>query len=296
MKKTLFVLCLSCLVAGFSFSQSFSNSEYTYFLQDGEIMITEYLGSERNVTIPSEIDGYTVAAIGERAFAGSNIVSIETPYSTYYIAPNAFENCTELKYATFNCTDIALDEDVFLNCPELILNVKKYSTLHIYSELNDIQYNIVVSMDEIVEMLESPIDEAVEIGSFIGVLSMVEELGLQEKDNTVIPAEKETQKTKPIYGWYDNFFIMYLDSLDGRRITLDLALGYDTNNENALDEIRARRFEIKDAIRTYFAFKDSSELTIHHEKTIKIELKDILNSLCSSDIIEDIKFIDFDVM
>ena len=40
---------------------------FKYVLQsDGTAKITKYKGEERELTIPSEIDGYTVATIGER--------------------------------------------------------------------------------------------------------------------------------------------------------------------------------------------------------------------------------------
>ena len=44
--------------------------DYTYTdNSDGTVTITNYGGSERNLTIPEELDGKTVSAIGYAAFA-----------------------------------------------------------------------------------------------------------------------------------------------------------------------------------------------------------------------------------
>ncbi|MDP4178083.1 MAG: hypothetical protein Q8900_07045 [Bacillota bacterium] len=59
-----------------------TSGDYTYSVSNSTAVITGYKGSGRNVTIPSKIDGYTVAGIGDNAFCGcSCLTSITIPNS-----------------------------------------------------------------------------------------------------------------------------------------------------------------------------------------------------------------------
>ena len=51
---------------------------------------------EVSVSIPSQIDGHTVIAIGQYAFQGSIITSIEIPGTVTTIGQYAFNNCFKL--------------------------------------------------------------------------------------------------------------------------------------------------------------------------------------------------------
>ena len=52
-----------------------TTGDYSYkALDDGTIEITQYHGSDISVSIPSEIDGYTVTSIGSDAFFESKYV------------------------------------------------------------------------------------------------------------------------------------------------------------------------------------------------------------------------------
>lgn len=61
--------------------------------------ITKYNGTATDVTIPSEIDGYTVAQIGEWAFSQRNIKKVAIPNSVY-LDDGAFMNCSSLEEIT----------------------------------------------------------------------------------------------------------------------------------------------------------------------------------------------------
>ncbi len=296
MKNTIALLFFLLFCTSQFIAQEYTNSEFTYVIHEQEVMITQYNDNNKNVIIPSALNGYPVTAIGEKAFAKSDIISIEIPYSINYIDNNAFENCTNLTYADIENFDLLLGNDVFLNCPKLILNIQRYSNLNIYAELNKLDYNIIISPFDLGCILENPIDEAIKAGGFIATLGMMEELSLQEKVETPIPAQEETfQNSRPVYGWYKEFYIMFLESSDSKNITLDLVLGYDLNDDNALDEIIARKVEIQDFVRHYFLHKKSSELTPYLEKNIKLDLKKGINDLCSYPIIKDVRFLEFDI-
>ena len=37
-----------------------SNVEYDYFVEEGEAILTRYIGNEKEVAVPYEIDGYNI--------------------------------------------------------------------------------------------------------------------------------------------------------------------------------------------------------------------------------------------
>ena len=77
MKRRVFKIMLSLLVilSGITVTTATpviarTVGDYTYTdNSDGTVTITNYGGSERNLTIPEELDGKTVSAIGYAAFA-----------------------------------------------------------------------------------------------------------------------------------------------------------------------------------------------------------------------------------
>lgn len=98
-KKVLsFVVVLSMLSAMLLVPMSASDvtsGDYTYTVTDGYATITGYTGSEANLTIPSEIDGYTVKVIGQGAFSqNSTLQTVVLPDTVETIERLAFENCT----------------------------------------------------------------------------------------------------------------------------------------------------------------------------------------------------------
>ena len=72
--------------------------KYEYELKNGSAVITKYNGTEDYVTVPENVDGYTVSAIGESAFEGNmNIQSVHLPDSVTSIMACGFKNCKELE-------------------------------------------------------------------------------------------------------------------------------------------------------------------------------------------------------
>ena len=74
-------------------------------LENGTIKITDYSGDEASVAIPSQIDGYTVTAIGVGTFYYNQLISsLFIPETITSIEYGAVGNCTGL-------TSIEVDED-----------------------------------------------------------------------------------------------------------------------------------------------------------------------------------------
>lgn len=93
------------------------------------VVIEHYSGSEEVVTIPEEIGGIPVTAIGNGAFnereislfeEPKNLTEIYIPESVKYIGENAFAYCESLTKITIASEDsIYIAENAFIGCVNL---------------------------------------------------------------------------------------------------------------------------------------------------------------------------------
>ena len=116
------VVMLLSITAGLNLSASAETSgdwEYSV-LDDGTAEITGYTGSETELAIPSEIDGYTVTSIGILAFPESEgLISITIPDSIINIGFGAFAYCDGLTSVTIPDSVISIDDAAFAYCDGL---------------------------------------------------------------------------------------------------------------------------------------------------------------------------------
>ncbi len=92
--------------------------------KDGKsVMITHYNSgetTETSVTIPSEIDGKSVTAIGNGTFYGcSGLTSLTIPNSVTYIGQEAFSGCSGLTSLTIPDSVTSINDSAFLGCSGL---------------------------------------------------------------------------------------------------------------------------------------------------------------------------------
>jgi len=99
MKKKIIVFLLSTVLCAAVFAQNAGG-----FKTDGKGTITGYDGNERNVVIPSQIDGVTITAIGDRAFSWNNLTNVTIGSGVTSIGASAFGGCTSLTEVTFKGT------------------------------------------------------------------------------------------------------------------------------------------------------------------------------------------------
>jgi hypothetical protein len=98
-----------------------ADSDYTYMeISGGMIIITKYLGQEKNITIPTQIDGKSVIAIGDGTFSYcTSIESINVPDTITEIAGNAFLGCTKLTSVTISKSVKIIRDGAFDKCSGL---------------------------------------------------------------------------------------------------------------------------------------------------------------------------------
>ncbi len=91
------------------------SGDYRYaVLSDGTAEIREYTGGTAVVSVPSEMDGYSVTSIGNYAFEGcTGLTSVVIPDSVASIGYEAFQDCTNLKSVTLGSGLKTLDSYAF---------------------------------------------------------------------------------------------------------------------------------------------------------------------------------------
>lgn len=105
-----------------------TSSPYEVQLRDGSLIITAYRGKEREVTIPSQIGGIPVTAIGEGAFKDSNVAKVVIPDSVLEIDWFAFSDCGELFEITLPSSVTSIGYGAFDNhSPSLVIRCQRDS-------------------------------------------------------------------------------------------------------------------------------------------------------------------------
>ncbi len=97
--------------------------DFTYIVTDAAIMtieITGYTGSDTDIVIPEEIDGYTVTRIGDGAFEGCDeLTSIEIPGSVMCVGNRAFYMCSRLADIKIPKEVTTIEDYTFYGCSSL---------------------------------------------------------------------------------------------------------------------------------------------------------------------------------
>ncbi len=103
-------------------------------LEDGTAIITDYVGAEKQVIIPDEIDGIKVVGIGYGAFNSLDIESVTMPETVGLVEPYAFYKCKALKSVKFSDNITSIGKRAFEKCGlegEVVLP-KKLSVIDVY--------------------------------------------------------------------------------------------------------------------------------------------------------------------
>lgn len=138
-----------------------SNGEYKYIVDGDHIKLTEYLGNEAEVTIPSEIDGAAVTVIGEQAFQGcENLKKAFIPDSVVQIEGLAFAGCTNLTEVNIPETISTIEGLTFDGCESLteITIPESVTKIETWAFLNCSGLKKIVIPDSVTEIEVSAFD------------------------------------------------------------------------------------------------------------------------------------------
>ena len=102
---TLLLPIMSGMKVVFAKDNEIQSGDWKYeILEDENIELIAYSGTEAELVVPSQIDGYTVASLGTGAFSGCDFLkSIQIPASVNNIESDIFEMC-------YGLTTITVDE------------------------------------------------------------------------------------------------------------------------------------------------------------------------------------------
>ncbi|MDD6603643.1 MAG: leucine-rich repeat domain-containing protein, partial [Eubacteriales bacterium] len=116
------IVMLFSITAGIdlsAYAETSGDYEYRLF-NDATAEITDYTGYAKELTIPSEIDGYTVTSIGFWAFFnGTSLTSVTIPNSVTRIGNLAFSECTSLTSVTIPNSVTSIGSHAFKCCTSL---------------------------------------------------------------------------------------------------------------------------------------------------------------------------------
>jgi len=89
MKKKMMIILSVLFLTGNVFGQGlgFQATE-----SGGKITITGYTGNDKSLTIPAQVNGMPIVAIGNEAFRGKGLLTVNIPNSVVTIGENAFSN------------------------------------------------------------------------------------------------------------------------------------------------------------------------------------------------------------
>lgn len=112
------ILCTLIAVMGFCgcADKSSPAEDFEYEMVDGEVIITNYIGTDLEIVVPSEINGRPVTVIGEEAFAEYDMKRITLPDSVVKIEGYAFCNCVCLTSVSLSDNLEIIDDGAFSGC------------------------------------------------------------------------------------------------------------------------------------------------------------------------------------
>lgn len=166
MKKVISVIItFTILVSAFSAgavvhaaSAEKTSGDYKYTANSGNAVITGYTGSEKEVIIPSDLDGNTVTALGEDLFnSNHNIEKVTIPDTITEIGNCAFFYCEKLSkvnipdsvqrimnfaFCGTKITEAVIPKSVTLIGADAFSNCLSLRKITIKAELNSVPYGI----------------------------------------------------------------------------------------------------------------------------------------------------------
>ena len=119
MKRIILLLCSIAIILTSCTSAVTDISAFEYTIKEDTVLIKSYVGQEKQVVIPSEIEGYPVTAIGFSAFGRQDIETVVIPDTVTVIEEYAFGDCLYLSEIHFGSVLITIEDNAFYGCVSL---------------------------------------------------------------------------------------------------------------------------------------------------------------------------------
>lgn len=122
MKKHLIILIVLVMLLMSSFTVSaYTEGYFNYEVKDGSVIITEYFGKSKEVTVPAMIAGNPVNTIAEGAFQGTDVEKLLLPDTIMEIEEDAIPSNVEVVYNS-NVPDKSYSDKVETDSDTTTLN------------------------------------------------------------------------------------------------------------------------------------------------------------------------------
>ena len=112
---------------------------FTYEVKNGTATLTSYIGNVTEVSVPAEIDGYAVTALGDSLFKNTDITSVTLPASVTAIGWFAFYGCGALQSVTLGEAVSTIGYAAFDGCPK---SMTIHGTAGSYAEKYAMSYGL----------------------------------------------------------------------------------------------------------------------------------------------------------
>ena len=102
--------------------QEYKSGDFTYRLDEsGNAEIIGYSGQDRDLSVPSQVDGHPVTSIGRWAFAENpRLLCVTLPEGLHSIGDSAFWGCSSLSSVTLPEGLQIIGYGAFSQCPGLV--------------------------------------------------------------------------------------------------------------------------------------------------------------------------------
>ena len=138
MKLVLLLLAAALLLPMAGHAENEGDYQYKVDTLTGTAVITGYTGAGGSITLPAELGGYPVTAVGNSAFKGqSAITEVVVPAGVVSLGRNAFDSCTALQRLTLHEGIRRIGYQAFARCPALRQLTLPQSLLDIESRAFD---------------------------------------------------------------------------------------------------------------------------------------------------------------
>ncbi len=155
MRNAIKVICfvLAVLLAGastFYFAFIWDMNEFVFIdgTEKGTVIITDYIGSDKDVKVPKTLRGKKVVGIDSKAFSGRDITSVVIGGNVKTIGENVFQNCKNLQSVDLGASVEKIGTMSFADCTALtevkfspVLKEIGYMLFRNNTKLTDINLN-----------------------------------------------------------------------------------------------------------------------------------------------------------